>query len=111
MMMRNTVFCSVPVEVIEDQALQDKVTESIHDMVATVETYVPGYQLRAEPQYEAPKDIWNGMARVAVFLQVTGRGDYLPEYAGNLDIITSAAARVGELIAERRIIDDGKEAK
>jgi len=106
MMMRNTVFCSVPASVIDDRALQDQVTASVLAMVAEVEQYVPGYQLRADPQFEAPKDIWNGMARVAVFLQVTGRGDYLPEYAGNLDIITSAAARVGELIAERR--GDGK---
>ena len=106
MMMRNTVFCSVPAAVIDDRALQDQVTASVLAMVAEVEQYVPGYQLRADPQFEAPKDIWNGMARVAVFLQVTGRGDYLPEYAGNLDIITSAAARVGELIAERQ--SDGK---
>ena len=105
MLMRNTVFCSVPKEVVEDQALQDKVAASIREMVAGIESsYVPGYLMRAEPQFEAPKDIWNGMARVAVFLQVTGRGDYLPPYAGNLDIITSAAAQVGDMIAERRII-------
>ncbi|MDR1449985.1 MAG: acetaldehyde dehydrogenase (acetylating) [Propionibacteriaceae bacterium] len=105
MMMRNTVFCSIPAAVLDDKALQDQVSESIHKMVASIQTsYVPGYQMKAEPQFEAPKDIWNGMARVAVFLQVTGRGDYLPEYAGNLDIITSAAAQVGDLIAQRRII-------
>ncbi len=111
MMMRDTVFCSVPADVIDDPALQDEVRQSIHDTVALVQRYVPGYQLRAEPQFEAPKDIWNGMARVAVFLQVTGRGDYLPEYAGNLDIITSAAAQVAELIAERRIIPQREETK
>jgi len=104
MMMRNTVFCSVPDAVIDDQGLQDQVSESIHRMVESIQsTYVPGYQLRAEPQFEAAKDIWNGMARVAIFLQVTGRGDYLPEYAGNLDIITAAAAEVGDLIARRRL--------
>jgi len=104
LMMRNTVFCSIPPEVVDDAALQAKVSESIHAMVAEVQRYVPGYQLRSDPQFEAPKDIWNGLARVACFLQVTGRGDYLPEYAGNLDIITSAAAQVAELIAERKII-------
>ena len=104
MMMRNTVFCSVPARVVDDRALRDQVAESIHDMVAEVsQSYVPGYVMRAEPQFEAPREIWNGMARVAVFLQVTGRGDYLPPYAGNLDIITSAAAQVGDLIAQRRI--------
>lgn len=103
-LMRNTVFCSVPAEVVENQELQDRVTASIHRVADLVREYVPGYELRAEPQYEAPQEIWNGMARVAVFLQVTGRGDYLPPFAGNLDIITSAAARVGELIATGRII-------
>ena len=111
LMMRNTVFCSIPPAVLDDKALQDKISQSIHDMVTEIETtYVPGYQMRAEPQFEAPKDIWNGMARVAVFMQVTGRGDYLPSYAGNLDIITSASAQVGDLIAQRRIIP-AKQAK
>ncbi|MCL2735680.1 MAG: acetaldehyde dehydrogenase (acetylating) [Propionibacteriaceae bacterium] len=104
MMMRNTIFCSIPTSVLDDKGLQDRITESIHQMVAGVQsTYVPGYQLRADPQFDAPLDIWDGMARVAVFMQVTGRGDYLPPYAGNLDIITSAAAQVGDLIAQRRI--------
>ena len=104
MMMRNTIFCSIPVSVLDDQGTRDKISESIHAMVTEIAgSYVPGYQMRAEPQFEAPKDIWGGMARVAVFMQVTGRGDYLPPYAGNLDIITSASARVGDLIAARRI--------
>ena len=111
LMMRNTVFCSIPPEVLDDKGLQDKIAESIHDMVHSIQTsYVPGYEMRSEPQFEAPKDIWNGLARVAVFLQVTGRGDYLPSYAGNLDIITSASAQVGELIAKNRIIP-AKQAK
>jgi len=104
LMMRNTVFCSIPPEVLDDAALRDAVSQSIHTMVDVVQRYVPGYQLRSDPQFEAPKDIWNGLARVACFLQVTGRGDYLPEYAGNLDIITAAAAQVAELIAQRRIL-------
>ena len=104
MMMRNTIFCSIPAEVMDDQSLRDAINESIHQMVHTVQSsYVPGYQLRADPQFDPPQEIWNGMARVAVFMQVTGRGDYLPPYAGNLDIITSAAAQVGDLIAHNRI--------
>jgi len=98
MIMRNTVFCAIPAEAAEAGPAQDKVSASIHTMVDAVRHYVPGYTLRAEPQYDRPDARWRGMARVAVFLEVRGRGDYLPEYAGNLDIMTAAAARVGELL-------------
>jgi acetaldehyde dehydrogenase len=98
MIMRNTVFCAVPQEGAEPGPLQDRVTASIHAMVNTVRGYVPGYTLRADPQYDPPDSKWRGMARVGVFLEVRGRGDHLPEYAGNLDIMTAAAARVGELL-------------
>ncbi len=97
MLMRDTVFCAIPPD-----ADRDRITESIHDMVEQVKLYVPGYTLRADPQFDDPKDIWNGRARVAVFLQVAGNGDYLPTYAGNLDIMTAAAAQVGELFAETK---------
>jgi acetaldehyde dehydrogenase len=99
MIMRNTVFCSIPAEAAEPGELQDAVLESIHRMVERVGEYVPGYTLKAEPQFDEPRDIWRGMARVAVFLQVRGGGDYLPDYAGNLDIMTAAAARVGDTFA------------
>ena len=99
MIMRNTVFCSIPAEAAEPGLLQDAVTGSIEAMAETVRDYVPGYRLKAKPQYDPPDQRWRGMARVGVFLEVRGRGDYLPDYAGNLDIITAAAARVGELLA------------
>jgi acetaldehyde dehydrogenase len=99
MIMRNTVFCAIPAEAAEPGPVQDRVTESIHAMAGTVRRYVPGYALRAEPQYDPPDPRWQGMARVGVFLEVRGRGDYLPDYAGNLDIMTAAAARVGDLLA------------
>jgi acetaldehyde dehydrogenase len=99
MIMRNTVFCAIPAEAAEPGPVQDAVTASIQAMTETVRGYVPGYTLRAEPQYDPPDDRWRGMARVGVFLEVRGRGDYLPDYAGNLDIMTAAAARVGELLA------------
>jgi acetaldehyde dehydrogenase len=99
MIMRNTVFCAIPPEAAEPGPLCDLVTSSIHGMVDAVRTYVPGYSLRADPQFDPPDPRWRGAARVGVFLQVRGRGDYLPDYAGNLDIITAAAARVGELLA------------
>jgi acetaldehyde dehydrogenase len=60
---------------------------------------VPGYAMRAEPQFDPPDAKWGGNGRVAVFLEVKGNGDFLPEYAGNLDIMTAAAAQVGELMA------------
>ena len=99
MIMRNTVFCAIPAEAAEPGGVQDAVTASIEAMVATVRSYVPGYTLRAEPQYDPPDARWRGMARVGVFLEVRGRGDYLPDYAGNLDIMTAAAGRVGDLLA------------
>lgn len=93
MIMRDTVFCAIPPD-----ADQDAITSSVHDMVASVREYVPGYTLRADPQFDPPSDDWDGHARVAIFLEVRGNGDYLPEWAGNLDIMTAAAARVGELL-------------
>ncbi|HEY4004515.1 MAG TPA: acetaldehyde dehydrogenase (acetylating) [Pseudonocardia sp.] len=95
MIMRDTVFGMIGAD--SDRAA---ITSSVHDMVADVQHYVPGYTLRAEPQFDEPSDEWGGHARVAVFLEVKGNGDYLPCYAGNLDIMTAAAARVGELMAE-----------
>jgi acetaldehyde dehydrogenase len=97
MIMRDTVFCAIP-----DGADTAAITASVEKRVAEVQEYVPGYTLRAEPQYDEPRDIWNGMARVAVFLEVRGNGDYLPPWAGNLDIMTAAAARAGEQLARMR---------
>jgi acetaldehyde dehydrogenase len=94
MIMRDTVFCAIPAD-----ADIDAITASVHSMVEEVRRYVPGYTLRADPQFDPPTASWQGHGRVAVFLEVRGNGDYLPEYAGNLDIMTAAAARVGELLA------------
>ncbi|WP_217576676.1 acetaldehyde dehydrogenase (acetylating) [Streptomyces sp. GbtcB7] len=99
MIMRDTVFCAIPPD-----ADRDSISESVHRMVAEVRKYVPGYTLRADPQYDDPREEWEGNARVAVFLEVRGNGDYLPPYAGNLDIMTAAAARVGELMATERAV-------
>ena len=98
MIMRDTVFCAIPPDA--DEAA---IATSIHEMVAEVQQYVPGYTLRAQPQFDEPRDAWSGNGRVAVFLEVKGNGDHLPEYAGNLDIMTAAAARVGELTAQARL--------
>jgi acetaldehyde dehydrogenase len=98
MIMRDTVFCAIPAD-----ADTEAITASVHAMVERVATYVPGYTLRAEPQFDGPRDIWNDLARVAVFLEVRGNGDYLPPWAGNLDIMTAAAARAGERLAEGKV--------
>ncbi|MDN5857160.1 MAG: acetaldehyde dehydrogenase (acetylating) [Pseudonocardia sp.] len=98
MIMRDTVFC-----MIGPEADRDRVSASIHEMVLEVQQYVPGYTLRAEPQFDDPREVWGGNARVAAFLEVKGNGDYLPPFAGNLDIMTAAAARVGELIAQSKL--------
>jgi acetaldehyde dehydrogenase (acetylating) len=97
MIMRDTVFCAIPADA--DTAA---ITASVEKRVAEGQEYVPGYTLRAEPQYDDPREDWNGMARVAVFLEVRGNGDYLPPWAGNLDIMTAAAARTGEQLTRTR---------
>jgi acetaldehyde dehydrogenase len=96
MIMRDTVFC-----MIGPDADRDAISESVHRMIGEVQEYVPGYTLRADPQFDEPRDSWGGHARVAVFLEVRGNGDYLPPYAGNLDIMTAAA--VGELMAQAKL--------
>ncbi|WP_109746427.1 acetaldehyde dehydrogenase (acetylating) [Mycolicibacterium fortuitum] len=97
LIMRDTVFCAIPPE-----SDRDAITESVHQMVAAVQRYVPGYRLVADPQFEEPQDAWRRNIRVSIFLEVRGNGDYLPPWAGNLDIMTAAAMRVGELISAAR---------
>jgi acetaldehyde dehydrogenase len=85
-MMRNTIFCEVG-----QDADEDAIASSVQDMVAAVARYVPGYRMKSNPVF--------GEGRVAIFVEVEGAGDYLPRYAGNLDIMTAAAVRVGEALA------------
>jgi acetaldehyde dehydrogenase len=99
-LMRNTVYCA-----IGEGADRAAVSASIEAMVAEVATYVPGYRLKAPPVFDdGPFETPSGSvaARVSIFLEVTGNGDYLPPYAGNLDIMTAAAVRVGERAAVER---------
>ncbi len=88
LMMRDTVHC-----LTEDEPDQAAITASIHQMLAEVQKYVPGYRLVNGPVFDGK--------RVSVFLEVEGLGDYLPKYAGNLDIMTAAAARTAEMFAEQ----------
>lgn len=94
-LMRNTVFCAIPAD-----APSDEISDSIVEMVRQVAGYVPGYRLAAPPQFDPPRPGSEGWGKAAVFLEVEGSGDYLPPYAGNLDIMTAAAAKVGEHISQ-----------
>ena len=87
LIMRDTVHCLT--ETAPDQAA---ITASIHAMIREVQKYVPGYRLVNGPVFDGN--------RVSVYLEVEGLGDYLPKYAGNLDIMTAAAARTAEMFAE-----------
>lgn len=93
LIMRDTIFCE-----IADFGSEAAVRESLDDIVRDVQAYVPGYRLRTEPQFDETPD---GACRVTVFIEVEGAGDHLPRYAGNLDIMTAAAAQVGDEIAAR----------
>ena len=94
LIMQDTIFCAIPEDT--DQAA---IEESVDAVVAEVASYVPGYRLRQRPQFDPPAPRGPGYARVAVFIEVEGAGDYLPAYSGNLDIMTAAATKVGEEMA------------
>lgn len=105
LIMRDTVYC------LCEDADQDTIRQSVEAMVAEVQTYVPGYRLKQAVQFEhigsnRPLRIpemdgeYTGL-KVSVFLEVEGAAHYLPAYAGNLDIMTSAALKTAEKIAER----------
>jgi acetaldehyde dehydrogenase len=96
MLMQDTIFCAIPAD-----ADRDAIASSIKQIAADVAAYVPGYRLRTEPQFDDPTPMSGGRARVAVFVEVEGAGDFLPPYSGNLDIMTAAATRVGEGFATR----------
>ena len=87
LIMRDTIHC-----LTEDEPDRDAITRSVKDMVAEVQKYVPGYKLKNGPVFDGN--------RVSVFMEVEGLGDYLPKYAGNLDIMTAAASRTAEMFAE-----------
>ena len=87
LIMRDTVHC-----LVDGPPNEARIEESVHQMIEEVRRYVPGYRLVNGPVFDGE--------RVSIFLEVEGLGDYLPKYAGNLDIMTAAALRTGELFAE-----------
>jgi acetaldehyde dehydrogenase len=105
LIMRDTVLCLITTD---DAATHERIRESVREMVEVVAGYVPGYRLKQEVQITAvPKDqpvhtLTDGTPvthQVSVFLEVEGAAHYLPSYAGNLDIMTSAALATAERIA------------
>lgn len=102
MIMRDTIFCAIPTD-----ADREAIATSIHDVVKEVQNYVPGYRLLNEPQFDEPSINSGGQALVTTFVEVEGAGDYLPPYAGNLDIMTAAATKVGEEIAKETLVVGG----
>ncbi|MGH1400357.1 MAG: acetaldehyde dehydrogenase (acetylating) [Acinetobacter tandoii] len=88
LMMRDTVHC-----LVEGEPDQAAIKASVQAMITEVQKYVPGYKLVNGPVFDGN--------RISMFLEVEGLGDFLPKYAGNLDIMTAAASRTAEMFAER----------
>ena len=87
LIMRDTIHC-----LTETAPDREAITQSVHAMVKEVQRYVPGYVLKNGPVFDD--------RRVTTFMEVQGLGDYLPKYAGNLDIMTAAALRTAEMLAQ-----------
>ncbi|WP_151704248.1 acetaldehyde dehydrogenase (acetylating) [Nitrincola alkalilacustris] len=87
LMMRDTIHC-----LTETEPDRDAITDSVQKMVQEVQKYVPGYRLVNGPVFDGN--------RVSIFMEVEGLGDFLPKYAGNLDIMTAAGLRTAEMFAE-----------
>ncbi|KQW08303.1 acetaldehyde dehydrogenase (acetylating) [Leifsonia sp. Root4] len=106
--MRDTVVC-----LVEGAVDEAAIRESVEAMAADVRGYVGGYLLKQEVQFDAVDEAYVPAldrpfrgTKVSIFLEVKGSGHYLPEYAGNLDIMTSAALRTAErLVARRRTVE------
>lgn len=87
LIMRDTIHC-----LTADEPKRDEIIASVQAMILEVQKYVPGYRLVNGPVFDGN--------RVSIYMEVEGLGDYLPKYAGNLDIMTAAAARTAEMFAE-----------
>jgi acetaldehyde dehydrogenase len=97
--MRNTVYALLESEDVDRKSI----LKSVDDMVAHVRAYVPGHRLKNEPVFEV-RDLPEGKRTLMVMLlEITGAGDFLPPYAGNLDIMTASARQVGELFARKTL--------
>ncbi len=112
LIMRDTVY------VLSELADQDAIVESVKEMAKAVQSYVPGYRLKQDVQFDIIDEknpvYIEGLGHVSglktsVFLEVEGAAHYLPSYAGNLDIMTSAALATAERIAQHMSTDSSQE--
>ena len=95
LMMRDTIHC-----LTSDEPNKEAIIKSVNEMIKEVEKFVPGYTLKNGPVFDGNK--------ISIWLEVEGLGDYLPKYAGNLDIITAAATNIAEQMAEKLINQQNK---
>ncbi len=94
--MRNTINC-----LVDERPREQEVIDSVLEMIAQVQKYVPGYRLVNGPVFDE--------RRISVFMEVAGLGDFLPRYAGNLDIMTAAACRTAEMFAEKLLVNSSQQ--
>lgn len=104
-LMRNTIYVLLDTDEVDRKAVVD----SVERMVDAVRAYVPGYRLKNEPLFEVRETPDGARMLVAMLLEVTGAGDFLPAYAGNLDIMTASARQVGEAFAQHILREDVKQ--
>jgi acetaldehyde dehydrogenase len=95
-LMRNTIYA-----LLDEEVDRQEIVESVEAMIKAVQAYVPGYRLKNEPVFEVRDTTDGKRTLIAMLLEVTGAGDFLPPYAGNLDIMTASARQVGELFARK----------
>lgn len=107
LLMRDTVYT------LSDPGKETEIEQSIERMAAKVQAYVPGYRLKQKVQFDViPEDKpinvpglgWRSGLKTSVFIEVEGAAHYLPAYAGNLDIMTSAALACAERLAQTRLL-------
>lgn len=102
-LMRNTIYA-----LLEEEIDREAILDSVEEMVTAVQAYVPGYRLKNEPVFEVRDTPDGRKTLIAMLLEVTGAGDFLPSYAGNLDIMTASARQVGEVFAQHILSQESK---
>ncbi len=86
--------------VIKEEFDEEAVKSSVESIVAEISSYVPGYRLKSAPFIDYRDTPWGHLPTVVIMNEVVGAGDFFPTYAGNLDIMTASACKVGEVYAQ-----------